>query len=54
MKKPLELAKDEDLRGARDALLRAATAARKTAILTNTALIVSIKMGAYSAFHRKL
>lgn len=42
MKKPLELAKDEDLRGSWVALLRAATAARKTAILTNTALIVSI------------
>ena len=42
MKNPLELAKDKDLRGSWDALLRAATTARKTAILTNTDLIVSV------------
>jgi len=41
VKKPLESAKDEDLRGSWSALLRAASAARKTAILTNTDLIVS-------------
>lgn len=43
MKNPLELAKDKDLRSSWDALLRAATAARETAILTNTDLIVSVK-----------
>jgi len=41
VKKPLQSAKDKDLRGSWDALLRAATAARKTAILTNTDLVVA-------------
>jgi hypothetical protein len=41
MKNPLESARNPDLRGSWDALLRAAKAARRTAILTNTDLIVS-------------
>jgi hypothetical protein len=41
MKNPLESARNPDLRGSWDALLRAAKAARRTAILTNTDLIIS-------------
>jgi len=40
MKNPLESASNPDLRGSWDALLRAAEAARRTAILTNTDLTV--------------
>lgn len=42
MDKPLELARNQDLRLSWSALLRAANTARKTAILTNTDLIVSV------------
>ena len=41
MKNPLESARNPDLRGSWDALLRAAKVARRTAILTNTDLIIS-------------